>query len=284
MSRRQLRRRRSHSPSRPPTPARTERAAPTIPDDSNLLEVMQWLLAGTYGFLRDAGFSQQQLSRELLQLQGEAYPARSVQRLMSRRVLTLSGVHRLLQQWCQELPFVHAGTGNPKSLRLEEGEASLKVLMARHLPKLSSAEALACLEEQGAILRQADGSYFPVQRYSQTILLELVALRACRYLQTGLRNLRAQEASQGYPDHATVTVRLRLLDVQEFLKLSDLQLRFAVGTMEMWMMDHHCEDPSEPCVLVNVHGYVTVEFETPAAGNVRPPRHRAKRPVPVRKP
>jgi len=248
---------------------------------------MQWLLAGTYGFLREAGYSQQQLSRELLQLQAQSYPARSVQRLMSRRVLTLCGVHRLLQQWCQELPFVHAETGTPRSLRLDGGEASLRVLLARHLPKLPSQEALACLEEQGAIVRQADGSYFPVQRYSQTMLLELVALRACRYLQTGLRNLRAREASQGYPDHATATVRLPHRHLQEFVEQSERYLRFAVGTVEMWMMDRHSADSTEPCVLVSLHGYVTVELETASGASGQAPKHRGKRRlvrVSVRKP
>ena len=140
MSRRQIRHRRSHGSSRPPPAAHNQRTPLPIPEGSKLLDVMQWLLAGTYGFLREAGYSQQQLSRELLQLQRDVYPARSVQRLMSRRAQELAGVHRLLDQWCQELPYTHAETGHPRSLRLEGGEASLRVLLARHLPRVSSQE------------------------------------------------------------------------------------------------------------------------------------------------
>lgn len=281
MPSRQFRRRRSHGPSRPSPAVRgrgTELRIPQeIPEDSELLQVMKWLLANTCSFLREAGYSRTQLSRELLQLERDASPAPSVQRLMARRDQTLSAVERLVRQWRADLPYVHPETGSPRSLHLEEGEACLGMLLAEHFPRLSVPDALACLEEHGAIVRQADGSYFPLQRYAPHVLLEVVAMRSCRYLQTGLRNLRAREVAQSYPDQSTVTSRLPPRLLAEFVALSKMQLNFMIGTVDLWLMDRHVEDPAEPCVQVSLHGYASVEFEAPPAEGRRRPKLRAKR-------
>lgn len=283
MSSRQIRRRRSHNPTRP-SPARSTRAALSIPEGSGLLELMQWLLAGTCGFLREAGYSQEQLSRELLRLQSDPYPAQSVQRLMSRRTQRLWCVERLLRQWCEDLPFVHAESGAPRSLVLQGDGPCLATLLARHFPKLNQEEALACLEEHGAVVRQADGSYFPVQRGTPQVLMELVALRSCRYLQTGLRNLRARELAQSYPDEATVTSRLPTSQLAELLALSRQQLSCTIGTIQMWLMDRHSEDADEPCALVSAHGYVSVEPEAPPAGKRRRPKAASTKRAPRMRP
>lgn len=250
----------------------------SIPEDSELLEVMRWLLAGTCSFLREAGYSQEQLSRELLQLERDASFAPSVQRLMARRAQQFSAVERLLGQWCEDVPFVHPESGAPRSLPLEEaGGASVGALLELHFPKLSQDQGLACLEQHGAIVRQADGNYFPVQRHSPQALLELVTLRSCRYLQTGLRNMRSREVAQCYPDQATVTSRLPASRLGEFLAMSRTQLSFMIGTIELWLMDNHSEDEEVDCALVGAHGYVSVEPDIPSNGTRRGRKSGVKR-------
>jgi hypothetical protein len=136
-------------------------------------------------------------------------------------------------------------------------------------------EALVCLEEQGAVVRLADGSYTPVPRWqgdSVGALSELVTLRACRYLDAGLHNMRAGDSTQTYFDRATATVRLPLRLLEEFRRQSELQLRYVVDTLDSWLLDAEAQDDSEPCVLVGVHCYVHAQPETLGPG--QPRRHK----------
>jgi hypothetical protein len=206
------------------------------------------------------------VSQRLEKLQSDPQPERTTRRLLSRQVLLLSGVTRLLQQWCRELPYVHAETGMPRKLRIEGGKPCLRPLLARHFPDLPWEQALVRLQEQGAVLRQDDGSYFPVQHWqacTRDALQERVSLRACGYLQAALHNLRAPDSTKEYADRATSTVRLPVRLLAEFRRESDLQLRYAIETLDSWLLDRDAPDSDEPCALVSVHGYAHVQLEDP---------------------
>jgi hypothetical protein len=177
----------------------------------------------------------------------------------------------LLRQWCQELPYVHRETGTPRNLRFDEGEPSLVSLLRTHLPGMPAHEALALVEEHGAVARQPDGSYLPVQRGRTFtgLAIELVSVRACQYLQAGLRNLLQRDSTQGYADRVAGTFRLPLRFLEEFRRLSDQQLHYLTQVLDSWLSDRESRDTDEPCALVNVHGYVYVDDAPRAPGPAR---------------
>lgn len=262
-------------PSRP-LPQTRARGALGIPEDSELVPVMKWMLASTCSFLREAGYSQEQLREELLQLQRDPFPTPSLTRSVERRGLKISAVQRLLVEWCGDRRYMHPDSGDPRSLRMKGGEGSLASLLTRHFPRLSTERALACLEEQGAIVRQADGRYFPMRGYPSHVHLEVVAQRSSRYLKTALRNLRARDSAESYPEQASVTARLPMRCLEEFLQQSRQQLQTAVDTIQTGLMDRHAEDSQEPCVTVSIHGYVSVEHEEPVRQRASASRAKAR--------
>jgi hypothetical protein len=234
---------------------------------------LQALLAATISFVEALAGADPRTQRELVRLRRNVRAGSAARRELLETGQLLGCGARLLRQWCNELPFVHPTTAAPRPLGFDVGQPCLAGLLKAHFPRMTPLAALAWMEEQGAIVRQADGCYAPVQRGNPLgLATEELVLRVIQCLEAGLHNLRA-DSSQRYPELAVFSMRVPERALPHFRIFSGKQLQYLNQTLVQWLADHEDLATTEPCRRVSIQSWVHVEEDWAAP---RPRRQRAR--------
>ena len=218
------------------------------------------LLTRTLSFLLDAGLPRKRLAEELREGADRIEAGGAVRKHQSANYQMMVQVSGLVHDWCWGSACTDATTGAPRALWLDEGNCTLRELIAERFPHKKPEVVLSWMQENGVIARQLDGSFALTRhsvliRDSQALEMERIATLATQYLETGLYNLRTRDESCRNLDRTARVFDLPGKYVPQFRQMVQEQTQAFLETIDNWLESRNAPNSGEAGVEAGVHSY-----------------------------
>jgi hypothetical protein len=169
-------------------------------------------------------------------------------------------VSGLVHDWCWEAPYTNSGNAQPRALRLDGGEHSLRALIRRRLPDRKVEDVLAWMETYGVIARQPDGSFALTHRLVligdyEAVVLERITTLAAQYLETALNNLRSKDNRHRNLDRTARVYNLPERFLPQFREMVEAQTQSFLESIDIWLESRNAPNANEATVEAAVHSY-----------------------------
>jgi hypothetical protein len=217
------------------------------------------LISGASVFLIKAGLPKEQLSAEL-RAAAKRMGSGGARNVRSENYELMVRVSGLVHDWCWDRRFVDPTTGKPSPLPLTGAKASLSSLVARRLPTESTSIVVAWMRHNNVIVRTPEGT-FALTRPSvlianaQPLSLERIATLASQYLETGMHNFRAKDASRRNPDRTARVFDLPAKHLPQFREFVRQQTQTFLETIDDWLESRSAVSTRGRTVEAGVHAY-----------------------------
>jgi len=228
-----------------------------------LAEVEPWteiLLRGVVGGILEAGLSRERVASELRKWAKRVESGESVRPLRSEDMLKIRKVGEVVRDWACEPSFTSPINGQPRALRLDSGEGTLRELIERRFPSKEVERVVDWMERRGVILPQDDGAYV-LKRPGNLLMIESdagverAATLVVQQLRAGLSNLRAQNHAAKNVERVAHVGNLPVKYLAEFRALTKEQGQNVLEVVDSWLTRRNAPGSREPTVEAGMHVY-----------------------------
>jgi hypothetical protein len=218
-------------------------------------------LNGTASFLLEAGVGRERLVQSLRQLTDCVEAGAAINKPRSVDYQTLMTVSSLVHDWCWESRYSDPGTGEPRELRLDDGQSGLRGLVTKRFPDRKVDDIVSWMEGNRVIARQPDGSFaltrlsVLIGNFRPPLSAERVATLASQFLETALHNLRTPESVRRNVDRTARVCDLPEKYLPQFREFVREQTQSFLETIDNWL-ESRSAPTGESTIEAGVHAYL----------------------------